>query len=157
MTDEQKQDFTIKISQANSTELIVILYEMLLIYVEDAAREITNENATFHESIRKARGCVNELMASTHTEYEIGKQLMQLYIFCIKRLANADVRKNKDALSDIKRIITPLKEAYEQVAMFNTNGPVMNNTQELYAGLTYGKNILNINISDLGYNRGMLA
>ena len=35
MTRELKQEFTLKISQANKTELAVILYEMLLAYLEE--------------------------------------------------------------------------------------------------------------------------
>ena len=34
MTKELKQEYTRKITQANKTQLITILYEMLLIYVE---------------------------------------------------------------------------------------------------------------------------
>ena len=36
MTSECKQQFTLRIAQANSTELIVILYEMLLCYLDEA-------------------------------------------------------------------------------------------------------------------------
>ena len=36
MTDEKKQQFLLRISQANKTEMIVILYEMFLIYLKDA-------------------------------------------------------------------------------------------------------------------------
>ena len=37
MKKEDKQQFTLRITQANSTQLVVILYEMLLCYLEDAA------------------------------------------------------------------------------------------------------------------------
>ena len=33
MTDERKKEFALKISQANSTGLIVILYEIILVYI----------------------------------------------------------------------------------------------------------------------------
>lgn len=36
MTREQKQGFTLRITQANPTQMIVILYEMTLCYVRDA-------------------------------------------------------------------------------------------------------------------------
>ena len=36
MTKELKQQYTLKITQANKTQLVVILYEMLLIYLEEA-------------------------------------------------------------------------------------------------------------------------
>ena len=36
MTKELKQEYTRKITQANKTQLITILYEMLMLYVEEA-------------------------------------------------------------------------------------------------------------------------
>ena len=39
MTKELKQQFTLKITQANKTQLIVILYEMLLIYLEEGMKK----------------------------------------------------------------------------------------------------------------------
>ena len=40
MTQEKKQEFTLKISQANKTQLITILYEMVIEYLNDAIDEI---------------------------------------------------------------------------------------------------------------------
>ena len=41
MTREMKQEFTLRITQANKTQLITILYEMVLLYIDEAqeARE----------------------------------------------------------------------------------------------------------------------
>ena len=36
MTDEKKQQYTLKISQASRTQLVVILYEMTLDYLKEA-------------------------------------------------------------------------------------------------------------------------
>ena len=35
-TDELKKEFTLKITRANATELIVILYDMILVYIKEA-------------------------------------------------------------------------------------------------------------------------
>ena len=40
MKKEEKQDFTLRITQANPTQLVVILYEMLLCYLEDAVQAL---------------------------------------------------------------------------------------------------------------------
>ncbi|MBP5198193.1 MAG: flagellar protein FliS [Lachnospiraceae bacterium] len=157
MTNEKKHEFTLRISQANSTELVVILYEMLLCYLEDAAIAIRENDLEFHESVRKARGCLNELINSTHVEYEPGAQIMQLYMFCLKRLAKADVTKDAELLTDIRNVIEPLHDAYEELAVLNTKGPVMDNTQTIYAGLTYGRNVMNLDMQDIVGNRGLFA
>ena len=48
MTKECKQQFTLRITQANATQLVVILYEMTLQYLADA--EQAAEDAQFLEA-----------------------------------------------------------------------------------------------------------
>ena len=158
MTKECKQQFTLRITQANSTQLVVILYEMLLVYLEEGkqAHKLQDRGA-FREAVRKARGCLNELMHSLNLEYEPAPELLQLYLYCIRRLAYGEVRNNVKALSEIENVINPLHDAYEEIAGQNENGPVMNNSQTVYAGLTYGRNTLTENMADQSTNRGMLV
>ncbi len=158
MTKECKQQFTLRITQANSTELVVILYEMLLCYLDEGKEGLEKEDAeTFKEAVRKARGCLNELMASLHPEYSPAPELLQLYLFCIRRLAKAEVKRDAQLLSEIERVIRPLHDAYQEIAVQNDRGPVMNNSQTVYAGLTYGRHTLTENMADQGTNRGMLV
>lgn len=157
MTREVKQQFTFRITQANSTQLIVILYEMLLSYLEESREALESEDsAAFHEAVRKARGCINELIGSLHMEYEPAPALMQLYLFCIRRLANGEVRSDPQPLGEIEQVIQPLHDAYEKISGQNKSGPIMGNSQTVYAGLTYGRNNLTENMADQGANRGML-
>lgn len=158
MTKECKQQFTLRISQANSTEMIVILYEMLLCYVDECEEALKTEDAEgLKEAARKARGCLNELLASLHMEYAPAPELKRLYLFCVRRLAYAEFKKNASVLDEIRRIVKPLHDAYQQIAAQNGQGPVMNNSQAVYAGLTYGRNTLTENMTDQGTNRGMLV
>ena len=65
MTKELKQEYTLRITQANKTQLAVILYEMTITYLEEASRAYDEgDTASFKDSIRKARGCIKELIAS---------------------------------------------------------------------------------------------
>lgn len=158
MTKECKQQFTLRISQANPTEMIVILYEMLLCYLEEAEDAVkSDEKELFKEAVRKARGCLSELMASLNLKYTPAPELMQLYIFCLKRLAHAERKRDLQPIDEIKKIIQPLHDAYQEIAPQNTQGPVMNNSQTVYAGLTYGRNTLTENMTDQSSNRGMLV
>ena len=36
MDKEKKQEFTVRITNANRSQLVVILYDMILVYIEDA-------------------------------------------------------------------------------------------------------------------------
>ncbi len=157
MTKETKQDFTLKITQANSTELIVILYDMILCYIQDGEEAFkSNNRAAFREAIRKIRGCINELLYSLNIEYEIASNLLQLYLFCIRRLALAELRNEVELLGEIEGILSKLRQAYNEIADQNNEAPIMQNSQTVYAGLTYGKNTLTENMPEQGTNRGFL-
>ena len=47
MTKECKQQFTLRITQANSTQLIVILYEMTLQYLADGEQAADDAGLTY--------------------------------------------------------------------------------------------------------------
>lgn len=156
MTNGEKQDFTLRISQANSTQMVVILYEMLLCYVRDARAALEQDNEEeLHTAARRARGCISELMNSLNLQYEPAPALLSLYGFCIRRLAAAESGKRALSLQEIEQVIVPLRGAYEQIADQNSAGAVMGNSQTVYAGLTYGRNSLTENMADQGANRGM--
>ena len=40
MTLEKKQEFTLKISEANKTQMITIIYEMVMYYLDEAIESI---------------------------------------------------------------------------------------------------------------------
>ena len=158
MTKECKQQFTLRITQANKTELIVILYEMVLSYLEDAQNHLKEENITeFRESLRRVRGCIGELISSLNLEYEPAPALFSLYLYCNRELTKADIRKEKEPMDHIKMVIGKLLTAYRELAKQDESEPVMQNSQTVYAGLTYGKNSLAENMADQGANRGFRA
>lgn len=155
MTKELKQEFTLKITQANKTQMIVILYEMLLIYLEEArCAHAKDDMEEFRKSIKRTKACLHELMASLHFEYELSRNLLALYGYADRELTKADVRKSTKELDHVECVIVKLHAAYEEISTQDTSAPVMSNTQTVYAGLTYGRNSLAENLADQGSNRG---
>ena len=155
MTKELKQEFTLRITQANKTQLITILYEMVLLYLDEAKEAIDAEDKTAYKAIiRKIRGCMDELTASLHLEYELAQNLLQLYLYINKELIQANLHFQKENLEHVEFIVEKLHKAYRQIEGQDASGPVMGNTQTVYAGLTYGRNNLTENITDPSANRG---
>ena len=155
MTNEKKQAFTLRITSANRTELIEILYEMLLEYVDDAKAAIEkNDINEIHDSIRKARGCLRELMESIDFEYDIAGYFMSLYAYVNKELLLAEIRKDVKIFDNVKVVIEPLRDTYIELAKLDKSEPVMQNTQKVTAGLTYSKNNINESLDEQN-NRGI--
>lgn len=159
MTKEQKQEFTLRITQANETELVVILYEILLAYTQEARDAVITQNQdAFNTAARKMRGCFDELIHSVNPKYELGINLNKLYFFCIRELARGQRTLELSHLDHIEKVIRPLWEAYSSIAPQNKKGPLMGNSQSVFAGLTYGKNtLMEENMADTGFNRGMFV
>lgn len=155
MDKERIQNYTLRISQANKSELIVILYELTDIYLSDAIQAFEKEDFTaFKNNCTYAGKCVADLLEALDFNYELAYPLMRLYIFISKEISLAGIKKDPAGLHHAKRLMGELKEAFDEVARQDHSTPVMQNTQAVYAGLTYGKNQLNENLSDEGTLRG---
>ena len=155
MNKEKKQEFTLRITRANKTQLVVILYDMVLVYLEDSLEAFENRDYKEYKwNIERAKDCIDELLNSLHMEYEIAGVLKSLYFFFKRELTTAAIQSKKELVQQVMEMIKELKVSYEQVAARDTSAPVMQNAQTVYAGLTYGKDSLNVSLSDQGTNRG---
>lgn len=155
MTKELKQEYTLRITQANKTQLITILYEMALLYVDEAEEALAAGDRTeLKNAVRRIQGCMCELMDSLHMEYEVAQNLLQLYLYVNREVAKAALYNDAENLEHVRPVLDKLLAAYKQIEGQDTTGPVMGNAQTVYAGLTYGKNNLMENAADPAANRG---
>lgn len=154
MTKEQTSGFSYRIMQASPTELIIILYEMLEVFLNDAISYCKEEKIQeFRISLKSGQGVLNELNHSLDLQYEISLNFMQIYLFINRMIIKASVSKETAGLERCIGMIHKLRNAFEQVKDQDRRGPVMKNTQQVYAGLTYGKGTLNESFG-LESNRG---
>lgn len=154
MTNEKKQIYTLRISSANKTELVEILYEMLLDYIEEAKEAIEKDNRVqIRESFRKCRGCLRELMESVDEQNDLCGNLLSIYAYLNKELIISEIKKDNEKLENVRNIIVPFKETYEEVAKTDESEAIMSNTQKVVAGYTYSRNNINETLADQN-NRG---
>ena len=88
--------------------------------------------------------------------YAISRNLLSLYEFVQRRLVSSDIGGEDRGLDDAAKVISGLRESYAKIAAQDESGAVMENSQNVYAGLTYGKGTLNENIEGSA-NRGFMA
>ena len=60
-------------------------------------------------------------------------------------------------ISELQEMFTKLHDAFEKVSANDDSKPLMDNIQDVYAGLTYGKNDLNENLVNYDSKRGYLV
>ncbi|MBQ9301763.1 flagellar protein FliS [Butyrivibrio sp.] len=158
MTQEKKQEFTLKITQANKTQMITILYEMIIDYLNDAMDEISvGQKSDGEKSLLKAQNCLDELIRSVNLHTDLGKMLHKIYIFSKKELIVSGANHSLHRIWRVKKNIKALHEAYRELEKNDNSEPMMNNTQKVYAGLTYGKHSLNEDVTALSMNRGYVV
>ena len=159
MTQEQIQTYTLRVSQASPCELVVIMYDIILDDVKNArnAKNMGDEKQYQAELVHAGK-FVNELMSTLDFSQPVSFRLMSLYIYVNKMLVKARVSRKWDSLNDVELVIEKLRAGFEGIKAQDMNGPVMQNVQQVYAGLTYGKGTLNETYLDArDYNRGFNA
>lgn len=144
MNNEDLKAFTTRITQANGSELVVIVYEIILKDIENAKEAFgTQDHATFTRDVNHAIKFVNELINTLDFGYPISYDLMQLYLYCNKQLIQTTLKNELEPLESASKVLTSLLKGFIDVAGQDEGGPLMSNTQQVYAGLTYGKSSLN--------------
>ena len=155
MTKEMKQIFTRRITQANRTQLVVILYDMILTYLKDAAtaQEIGCEQE-FKKDMQCARNCISELRGSLDFNYDLARNLFAIYAFADRELAHDMRGISAEQLVQITGMFQKLRDAYHTISKEDQSQPLMENAQDVYAGFTYNRTDVNESLLQYGGARG---
>ena len=88
MKKDEIQTFSYRISQANKTQLIVIMYDMAIQYVSDAIEnnyETQSEKDEYESDVVQVKRVVDSLVTSLDMQYEVSVQLYNIYLVKIGR------------------------------------------------------------------------
>ena len=151
MNKEKIDQFSFKVTQANKSQLVVIMYDIILDELATAKEEYeASEIDAFVKTLKHAQKFLIELMNTLDCQYEIGLDLMTLYLQMNKRMIKAIIQRKPDALEGVAENITLLRNAFDQISRTDYSGPVMQTTEQVYAGLTYHKGNLSEAYLDAG-------
>lgn len=138
MTKESIQTYSYRITQASRTELVVIQYDMAMEYIEDAVKAYEEKDSKeFCDQLRYAKRVINELSATLNHNYEISGQLFRLYLYMDRVLVSSIAKKEDTGLEQVISMLKTLRKSWAELSKTDTSGPLMRNTQQVYAGYTY--------------------
>ena len=144
MTKEEINGYSYRVTQASRTQLVVIMYDVALNYLSDAMdyyNDFKIEN--FRDELKKAQRVINQLSSVLDMNYEISLELMRLYRYINNVLVRSSIRKEVEELKVVISMLQKLRGTFEKVSEQDKSGPMMMNTQQVYAGLTYSNGGLN--------------
>lgn len=142
MKAESVKIFTRRITSANKSEIIVIIYDIIEENLALAKKALAEgDRETYRNEIKQAISFVKELLVSLDMNYEVSKYLASLYIYVSRCLNFALVSGKKEEIEAAEKVIRKLGDSFREVAKTDESKPVMENTQRVYAGITYGRGL----------------
>lgn len=154
MTQEQKQEFTRRISQENHSGLILVLCDIFHTYGMDAMAAYEAENmTTYLQTIGQARRAMQELIECFSKEDPLGRNVIAILRFIYGKLVRSEVRRQPDELDRCVQMVDDLRVGFVHLHELDNEGAVMQNVHQVYAGLTYWKGTLNESIQGVNYEK----
>ena len=157
MTKEQINEFTLRTSSANHSGLVVILFDIVHVYTEDALKNYDlNDINAYIRNLELSKRALNELMSCFSPTAHPGGNVLSVLRFIYGKMVSSVVKREPQELARCLKMLDSLREAFAKLSEKDKEGPVMKNTHQVYAGLTYGKNTLNESVMNSS-NRGFKA
>lgn len=153
MTKSEINAYTMRVAQASKSELIVIMYEMAVKYIDGGTEALQAGNVQeFRVNIKRAKAVVNELASVLDLRFSVSSNLLALYTYMNNVMVKSDITLKTDDLIRVRAMLEKLHTAFGKVSEQDNTEPLMKNVQQVYSGLTYSRNSLNesyANASDL--------
>lgn len=103
------------IMTAPPEELVLMLYNGAMKFLKRAMIYLEDKNLEgCHKAVVKAQDIVIEFMSKVDTDYEVGKNLYDLYEFMYKRLIEANIKKDMEIIQEVYDMFKELKETWEE-------------------------------------------
>lgn len=109
----------VQMSTASPAQLVVMLYDGVTRFVNEADEAFgRDDRARAGDRIGRAIAIVDELAATLDPAHapELAENLVALYGFCKRRLFDANLRRDRQALKDVVTALAPVREAWAAIA-----------------------------------------
>ena len=111
---QQYQEQSIK--TASPGELTLMLYNGCIKFINQAKQFIEQKDIEkANNAIVRAQDIIQELLVTLNMDYEISKNLAALYDFMYRRLIDANISKDVEALDEVLDLVTELRDTWKEV------------------------------------------
>jgi len=147
-----KAAYTLRIAQANPTQLVVINFELICDFLTEALAAygtesiLTNEESkdNFRLYIDKAKDGLQQLIKGLNLDLSIAHDFYEIYRYVHKLLINAYFSLDKNAVLEALELMDTLLVGWREAAtQVIDEPPIAGEGPIVYAGLTYSRDGLN--------------
>ncbi|MCM1157919.1 MAG: flagellar protein FliS [Bacteroidales bacterium] len=139
MTDEQMNGYKMRISQAGVGELTVVMLEMEMQWIEEALSAYDRQDLdVFTDVLGRAQAVQVELMNVLNRENSVAADVYAVFAFINKQLILARIKRQPLEIKRCRDMLEQYHESFRAIAKTDTAGPVIEGSEKVYAGLTYG-------------------
>lgn len=141
MTDAEMNVYKMRISQAGIAELTVVMFEMEMQWIQEALDSSGDGNTVaFMDAVSKAQATQTELMNVMNMKNAVAFDVYSIFAFVNRQLIQSKIERQPVDLDRCKNMLERLHKSFQAIVSTDTAGPVMAQSEKVYAGLTYGTN-----------------
>ncbi|SHE47570.1 flagellar protein FliS [Thermoanaerobacter uzonensis DSM 18761] len=98
---------------ASPEELVLMLYNGIIRFIEEAKGAIEKKDyMAANNGIQRAQDIIAELMLTLDMSYDISQNLYSLYDYMLRRLIDANVKKDVTILEEVKGFAIELRDTW---------------------------------------------
>ncbi len=112
-----------KIQTATPAELTLLLYEGAIKFTNIAIVAMEkNDVQKAHDNIMKTEKIIEEFQATLDHKYPVAKDFEAVYSYFLKRLFDANIRKDPEILEEVLRHLRTMRDTWKEVMAKTANG-----------------------------------
>lgn len=112
-----------KIQTATPAELTLLLYEGAIKFTNIASVAMEkNDVQKTHDNIMKTEKIIEEFQATLDHKYPVAKDFEAVYSYLLKRLFDANIRKDPEILEEVLRHLRTMRDTWKEVMAKTANG-----------------------------------
>lgn len=139
MTGEQMDVYKMRITQAGIGEMTLIMLEMEMQWIDEALEAYGKKDIEeFIVCVDKAQSVQVELMNVLNMKNETAADVYSVFAYMNKELIRAKIKRAPLDIKRCRNLLERYHKSFEAVAKTDKEGPVMMQSEKIYAGLTYG-------------------
>jgi len=105
------------VNTSTPLQLVIMLYDGAIRNVKLGIEGIEGDDiqkANHH--LLKAQSVINELAGSLNMQYPIAQLLLQIYDYMLRKLIEANIKKDKDPALEVLEHLSALRDAWNQIS-----------------------------------------